>query len=998
MEAFMLSMIVKLRSHVIIVTSILLGLLAPLTLKAVEVFATQAEAQQAASNYIRDLESLKKDPTVTKSQTFTDENGVILYYFEFGSNGYALCPALKYLPPVLWANNTGTYDFSIPGKGVPGDILMFVGQATTICKDNNFDLNALGQLGWDQGGLSEAVTVWGYYANDYETYSHLIQAYESELDDIEPGQIGCDGIDWSQWEPFNHDCPSGDPCGCVATAMGIVMCYWEWPPQGDGGAPYSDAYDWDNIWQSTSACASHPEAVGELCHEAGLAVDMEYHHDGSSANVRDVDDALGGHFHFHANGENRWGWSHVVFPPRDSNDWYDYIKNSISRDGPVIYGIEDSDGIFGYSGHCIVLDGYRDTLGVHQWHVNYGWGSNGPDGWYTVTSIPGDDNVAWYNEAVLDIYPSNPDAYLPRRVRTSTITKTLQNSGITPNKVAIHLDWSSSVTRNHHVWEHITGYNVYYDDKVANQWVLLTHTTGTSFTFSGLTGDGLIKNGQTVSLKVSAVNSHGEGPLSESINTTLASPARVSSLDCDEPYLVGTRNFQMTSDGTQYVFYDDGDYLEFSFSTDDGATWYPPYHLEESGIATHPTILAYSSARITIAFNTSIGVSVGDFYLGNTSEFRYWSDIHYPDAFGFPTFGGGTAVRLVNLNGVEHLFVGGMDGIGGVYEATNQQAETWSDFHVIDATDDGVAVHGLDVACKLLHYIDCVQLTYTTDEGCFFVQGAPNSVGVMYWEPTRETVFTKEHGGTFYASISTPSIVVDPDDHPHIAFATYNIYQGSRYEIELAQRTSANNWDVQMIRSDYAGTDYISPKLCNIYDGSTGVDFILTYLVANSLYPHACAARYVTHSQDGWSTIYHTIVGGLDRGMVQSVENGDSPYLLYCSGGTSGEILACPVSGQAFKTTVPDQLPTEFSIVKNYPNPFNATTMIEFGLPEASDVTMSVFNVLGRRVFQGKTMNYSAGYHEMVLNGEALGAGTGLLIVKLHSDFGDQVRKVIYLK
>jgi len=45
-----------------------------------------------------------------------------------------------------------------------------------------------------------------------------------------------------------------------------------------------------------------------------------------------------------------------------------------------------------------------------------------------------------------------------------------------------------------------------------------------------------------------------------------------------------------------------------------------------------------------------------------------------------------------------------------------------------------------------------------------------------------------------------------------------------------------------------------------------------------------------------------------------------------------------------------DKMPAAFTLNQNYPNPFNPSTVISFGIPEASHVSLQIFDIVGREV------------------------------------------------
>jgi hypothetical protein len=67
--------------------------------------------------------------------------------------------------------------------------------------------------------------------------------------------------------------------------------------------------------------------------------------------------------------------------------------------------------------------------------------------------------------------------------------------------------------------------------------------------------------------------------------------------------------------------------------------------------------------------------------------------------------------------------------------------------------------------------------------------------------------------------------------------------------------------------------------------------------------------------------------------------------------------------------------PSQFVLTQNYPNPFNPTTTIEFSLPKTGNVTLKVFDVLGREVATLVDENLPVGVHKAEWNAGGLASG-----------------------
>lgn len=89
-------------------------------------------------------------------------------------------------------------------------------------------------------------------------------------------------------------------------------------------------------------------------------------------------------------------------------------------------------------------------------------------------------------------------------------------------------------------------------------------------------------------------------------------------------------------------------------------------------------------------------------------------------------------------------------------------------------------------------------------------------------------------------------------------------------------------------------------------------------------------------------------------------------------------------------------IPDRFELEQNYPNPFNPITKIEFSLKAGGDVTLKVYDGLGRIVETLVDQNLNAGRYSVTFNGNGL--SSGIYFYKLLSEAGESVRKMLLVK
>jgi parallel beta-helix repeat protein len=111
---------------------------------------------------------------------------------------------------------------------------------------------------------------------------------------------------------------------------------------------------------------------------------------------------------------------------------------------------------------------------------------------------------------------------------------------------------------------------------------------------------------------------------------------------------------------------------------------------------------------------------------------------------------------------------------------------------------------------------------------------------------------------------------------------------------------------------------------------------------------------------------------------------------------TNGIIGFAHVVVEGLVSVEQDVMPTEYKLSRNYPNPFNPTTTINYQLPEFSKVQLIIYDVLGREIKKLVNAKQPAGKYQITFDASKL--SSGIYFYKLISNSFVQTNKMIYLK
>jgi len=156
-------------------------------------------------------------------------------------------------------------------------------------------------------------------------------------------------------------------------------------------------------------------------------------------------------------------------------------------------------------------------------------------------------------------------------------------------------------------------------------------------------------------------------------------------------------------------------------------------------------------------------------------------------------------------------------------------------------------------------------------------------------------------------------------------------------------------------------------------------------------------------------SIYEKTYGGINSDSGHSFQQTkDGGYIIIGSTKSyrdkkEGDIFLVKVDseGKLSTNTSIAELPNKFSLQQNYPNPFNPTTTLRFDLPEVSDATVTIYNMLGQKVRTFNMNDTPAGYHSIkwdATNDYGDPVGAGVYLYQLRANKFVKTKKMVLLK
>ena len=270
--------------------------------------------------------------------------------------------------------------------------------------------------------------------------------------------------------------------------------------------------------------------------------------------------------------------------------------------------------------------------------------------------------------------------------------------------------------------------------------------------------------------------------------------------------------------------------------------------------------------------------------------------------------------------------------------------------------------------------------------------GGTSDVYVIKVDPDGDSLWSRTYGGG--GNDEGRSLIVK--DNGGFVFAGKLVDSTGASEFWIVNADS--DGDTVWTRSFYSSNIAIANSICPTLDGG----YVLAGIISENI-ESAYSTLVIKTDDNGDSlssaviedTTYYQVFYG--RSIVRAPNGG------YILAGYTGPLSSF---GHIYLSKFSDNitgiveseaiLPDRLKLSQNYPNPFNAKTSISFELREPGDITLSVFDLLGRKISELAEGHFDAGSYNLTFDASEL--SSGIYFYNLKSGDYRESKSMILLK
>jgi len=394
---------------------------------------------------------------ISRVETFIDGNNLPLYYVVYlQPSGFVVVPADDFAEPIVCFASGGKFDPSTDnplGALISGDLPARIDIARSLdaadaggeSNSNQEDRAGLRQparkaqekwdklISFDDGGP----LIMGLSIVSDERVSPLVSSKWGQMDE-------CGNACYNYYTPpYSEGDANNYLAGCVATAMAQLMRYHQQPTFGigilsfdievdgfpetaytRGGNGFGGPYDWSAMAldPNCSTSLTQRRAIGALCYDAGVAVNMSYTAGSSAAYIYLVKDVL----------QSVFGYDNAIDGWNNNDNITDFngmLNANLDAGLPALVGIRSQT----VGGHAIVADGYGYNGSTLYHHLNMGWyGSD--DAWYNLPNIDSSPSFDLVDEIIYNVFISGSGEIISGRVIDSVTAEPISDAAVSAAK------------------------------------------------------------------------------------------------------------------------------------------------------------------------------------------------------------------------------------------------------------------------------------------------------------------------------------------------------------------------------------------------------------------------------------------------------------------------------------------------------------------------------------------------------------------------------------